>query len=54
MSIYEAIKNMSKRELAEWLYANCEHISAEYGDCSGANDALEILELLDSDIEGDW
>ncbi len=54
MSIYEAIKNMSKEEFAEWLYANCEYISAEYGDCSGANDESGILELLDCDIEGDW
>ena len=54
MSIYEAIKNMSKEELAEWLYANCEWISAEYGACSGADDSSEVLELLDSDIEGDW
>ena len=54
MTIYEAIKNMSKEELAEWLYANCEYISAEYGACSGEDDSSGILQLLDSDIEGDW
>lgn len=54
MTIYEAIKNMSKEELAEWLYANCEWISAEYGACSGANDSSNVLDLLDKSIEGDW
>lgn len=54
MSIYDALKHMSKEELAEWLYANCEYISAEYGACSGAEDRSRILKLLDSDIEGDW
>lgn len=54
MSIYEAIQNMTKEELAEWLYANCEWISAEYGACSGADDSSGVLELLDSDSEGDW
>ncbi len=54
MTIYEAIKNMSKRELAEWLYANIEYISAEYGACSGEDASSGILRLLDSDIEGDW
>ena len=54
MSIYEAIKNMTKEELAEWLYANCEYISAEYGACSGEDDNSGILRLLDSDVEGDW
>lgn len=54
MTIYEAIKNMTKEEFAEWLYANCEYISAEYGACWGADDSSRILELLDSDIEGDW
>ena len=29
MTIWEAIKSMSKEEFAEWLYANCEYISAE-------------------------
>lgn len=53
-SIYEAIKNMTKEEFAEWLYANCEYISAEYGACSGNDDSSGILRLLDSDIEGDW
>ena len=54
MTIWEAIKNMSKEEFAEWLYANCEYISAEYGACSGSDDASEILELLDKDLDGDW
>jgi hypothetical protein len=54
MTIYEAIKNMSKEELAEWLYANCEYISAEYGACWGADDSSRILELLDCDIDGDY
>lgn len=54
MTIYEAIKEMSKEELAEWLYANMEYIITEYGDCSGSDDASEILELLDKDIGGDW
>ena len=54
MTIWEAIKNMTKEEFAEWLYANCEYISAEYGACWGADDSSRILELLDSDIEGDW
>jgi hypothetical protein len=54
MTIWEAIKNMTKEEFAEWLYANCEYISAEYGACWGADDSSRILELLDSDIKGDW
>ena len=54
MTIYEAIKNMSKEELAEWLYANCEYISAKYGACSGANNSSNVLDLLDKSIEGDW
>ena len=54
MTIYEALKNMSKEELAKWLYANIEYISAEYGACWGADDSSRILELLDSDINGDW
>ena len=54
MSIYEAIKNMTKEELAKWLYANCEWISAEYGACSGEYDESGILRLLDTDIRGDW
>ena len=54
MSIYEAIKNMSKEELAEFLYANCEYISAEYGACAGWKDNSGILNLLDHGIEGDW
>ena len=54
MSIYEAIKNMSKEELAKWLYANIEYISAEYGACSGEYDSSGILRLLDADIDGDY
>jgi hypothetical protein len=54
MSIYEAIKDMSKEELAEWLYANIEYISAEYGACSGNDDSSGILRLLDKDIDGDY
>ena len=54
MTIYEAIKNMSKEMLAEFLYANIEYLSAEYGACSGADDESEILELLDCDIDADW
>lgn len=54
MTIYEAIKNMSKEELAEWLYANTEYISAEYGACSGEDDESGILRLLDRDFNGDY
>lgn len=54
MTIYEAIKNMTKEELAEWLYANCEYISAEYGACSGASDSGDVLRLLESEAGGDW
>ena len=54
MTIYEAIKEMSKEEFAEWLYANCEYISAEYGACSGANNSSDVLKLLDTDVTSDW
>lgn len=54
MSIFEFIKQASKEELAEWLYANCEYISAEYGSCSGNDSSTSIAKLLDTDIEGDW
>ncbi len=54
MTIFEAIMNMTKEEFAEWLYANCEYISAEYGACSGEDNSSGILGLLDSAIEGDW
>lgn len=47
-TIWESIQQMTKEELAEWLYANCEWISAEYGACSGANDSSDVLDLLDS------
>lgn len=52
-TIYEQIKEMSAEELAEWLYANCEWISAEFGACSGSKDSSRILGLLNSaDMEG--
>ena len=54
MTIWEAIKNMTKEEFAEWLYANCEYISAEYGACSGADDSGDVLRLLESEAGGDW
>jgi hypothetical protein len=47
-TIYEQIKEMSAEELAEWLYANCEWISAEFGACSGAKDSSKVLEMLNS------
>ena len=47
-TLWDTIKDMSKEEFAKWLYANCEWISAEYGSCSGANDELSILELLNT------
>lgn len=47
-TVYEKIKAMNIEELADWLYANCEWISAEYGACSGANDYLHLLEFLNS------
>ena len=50
-TVYEKIKNMTIEELADWLYANCEWLSAEYGACSGANDYLSLLEFLNSDGE---
>ena len=48
-TVYEKIKAMSIEELADWLYANCEWLSAEYVACSGANDYLNLLEYLNSD-----
>ena len=50
-TVYEKIKKMSIEELADWLYANCEWLSAEYGACSGANDYLNLLEFLNSNGE---
>jgi hypothetical protein len=47
-TVYEKIKCMSIEELADWLYANCEWLSAEYGACSGSNDYLHLLEFLNS------
>jgi hypothetical protein len=54
MSIYEAIKNMSKEDLASFLYANADYLSAEYGQASGENNHYRMMDLLDQDIEGDW
>ena len=48
---YERIRNMSVEEMADWLYVNCEWLSAEYGACSGANDYMYLLEFLNSDGE---
>lgn len=50
-TLFEQIKDMSIEEMAEWLYANCEWISAEYGACSGANDHKRVLLFLESDGE---
>jgi len=47
-TVYEKLQDMSIEELADWLYANCEWLSTEYGDCSGANDCLHLLEFLNS------
>ena len=47
-TVWESIKQMTKEELAEWLYANAEYISAEFGACSGANDSSNVLDFLDS------
>lgn len=52
-TIYEQIKDMTAEELAEWLYANVEWISAEFGACSGASTSSRILDMLNStDMEG--
>lgn len=53
-TIWDRIKQMSKEEFAEWLFANCEYISAEYGACSGEANKSGIVRLLDSAAEGDW
>lgn len=53
-TLWDKIAKMSKEEFAEWLFANCEYLSAEYGSCSGASDSSDILRLLDSVAEGDW
>lgn len=45
-TLFEKIKDMDIEEMAEWLYANCEWLSAEYGACSGANNHKHILQLL--------
>ena len=48
-TVYKKIKNMTIEELAEWLYANCEYLSAEYGACSGAKDSKYLLNFLNSE-----
>lgn len=53
-SIYEAIQKMSKEELAAFLYANADYLSAEYGQASGEHNHERMMELLDMAIEGDW
>lgn len=47
-TIFEKLKAMSIEEMAEWLFSNCEYLSAEYGDCSGAEDSHRMLEFLKS------
>ena len=47
-TIYEILKEMSVERLGEWLYANCEFISSEYGACSGAEDASNVINFLNS------
>ena len=54
MSIYDAIKNMSKEDLAAFLYANADYLSAEYGQASGEHNHYRMMDLLDQPIEGDW
>lgn len=54
ISIYEAIQKMSKEELAAFLYANADYLSAEYGQASGEHNHERMMELLDMAIEGDW
>ena len=53
-SIYEAIQKMTKEELAIFLYANADYLSAEYGQASGEHNHERMMGLLDQDIEGDW
>ena len=53
-TLWDKIAKMSKEEFAEWLFANCEYLSAEYGSCSGESDSSGILRLLDSAAGGDW
>lgn len=50
-TLFERLQDMDIEEFSEWLYANCEWISAEYGACSGANDHKRIREFLESDGE---
>lgn len=47
-TLFEQLKDMDIEEMAEWLYANCEWLSAEYGACSGAKDSSHMLELLNT------
>lgn len=49
LSLFEMLQQMTIEELAEWLYANVEYLSAEYGSCSGANDSSGILRCLKQD-----
>lgn len=49
MIIYEQIKNMSIEELADFLYYNAEYISAEFGQCSGAENSNRIKRFLESE-----
>lgn len=47
-TIFDKLKAMSIEEMAEWLFNNCEYLSAEYGDCSGAEDSHRMLDFLKS------
>lgn len=51
MTNYERIKMMSVEEMANFLYYNLEYLSAEYGDCSGAEDSHYLVEWLSSEEE---
>ncbi|MBR2888405.1 MAG: hypothetical protein IKB95_09280 [Bacteroidales bacterium] len=48
-SLFERLQGMSIEDFAEWLFYNCEFISAEFGSCSGADDSSYILGYLESD-----
>ena len=47
-TLFETLNDMDVEEFAEWLYANCEWLSTEYGACSGAKDSSQMLKLLNS------
>lgn len=49
--LFDELHSMTINDFAEWLYYNCEFISAEFGACSGANDHSSILFYLESDGE---